>query len=126
MIARLTVWRRLTLTSYFLLILHITFWFFVADPPANKSSAFLSVLYVLILLWPWQQLVTNNPRVYMWSSYLVLLYFTHAVVETYANNEARVYAFIELALTIIYFVSSTFCYRYSRQLSKQKNPADIV
>ena len=126
MITRLAVWRQLTLTSYFLLILHITFWFFVADPPVNKSYALLSVIYLLVLLWPWQQLVTNNPRVYMWSSYLILLYFTHAVVETYANNEARGYAFIELVLSIIYFVSSTFCYRYSRHLTKQQNPADIV
>ena len=83
-------------------------------------------MYLLVLLWPWQQLVANNPRVYMWSSYLVLLYFTHAVVETYANDDARGYALIELVLTIIYFVSSTFCYRYSRQQAKQQNPADTV
>ena len=63
--------------------------------------------------------MNNNPRVYMWSSYLILLYFTHAVVESYANNEHRGFAFMELGLTIIYFISATYCYRHSRQRIKE-------
>ena len=111
----LLFWRRITLGSYIFLILHIATWFFIVSPPENKTFALLSITYLLILFIPWQQLLDNNPRVYMWSGYLILLYFTHAVVESYANVEQRGYALIELVLTIVYFISATMCYRYSRQ-----------
>lgn len=123
---RFRTWRSITLASYFLLLLHIILWFFVFDPPVNKSFAILSIIYLLVLLLPLRQLFANNSRVYLWSSYLILLYFIHAVVESYANEVARVYALIELVLTITYFIASTFCYRYSRQQAKQQNPADTV
>jgi len=119
-------WRQLTLIRYFLLLTHITLWLFVADPPTNKSIALLSITYLLILILPWQSLVADKSRVYLWSSYLILLYFMHAIVESYANSDARIFAIIELVLTLCYFVSSTFCYRYSRQLAKQPGPADTV
>ena len=111
-------WRRLSLISYFLLFLNIAIWFFIASPPANKTFALLSIIYLLILSLPWPSLVAANPRVYLWSSYLILLYFVHAVVESYANVEYRGFALAELSLTIIYFISATLCYRYNRQISK--------
>ena len=112
---RMVFWRRIALTSYVLLILFIAYWFFVAFPPANKVMLLLAFFYLSILFIPLKQLLADNPRVYLWSGYLILLYFTHAVVESYANVEERGYALIELLLTIIYFVSATFCYRYSRK-----------
>ena len=110
----LVFWRRITLGSYILLLLHIASWFFVVSPPQNKTFALLSMIYLLILFVPWTQLISNNPRVYMWSGYLILLYFTHAVVESYANTQERGYALLELLLTIVYFIGATMCYRYSR------------
>lgn len=115
---RLIFWRRIAVTSYVLLILFVATWFFIISPPQNKTFALLSSVYLLLLFLPSKQLIDNNPRVYMWSGYLILLYFTHAVVESYANTEERGYALVELALTIIYFISATYCYRYSRQKSK--------
>jgi len=116
----LVFWRRITLTSYILLLLHIFVWLFVVSPPQNKTFALLSSIYLLLLLLPWQQLLAHNPRVYMWSGYLILIYFTHAVVESYANTEQRGFALIELLLTIVYFISATMCYRYSRQCQSTK------
>ena len=115
---RLLLWRKITILSYVLLILHIAYWFFIVSPPENEITVIFSTLYLLLLFLPWKQLLNKNPRVYMWSSYLILLYFTHAVVESYANSEQRGYALVELLLTISYFVSATFCYRYSRQQRK--------
>lgn len=112
---RLIFWRRIAVTSYVLLILFIATWFFIITPPQNKTFVLLSSIYLLLLFLPWQQLMEGNPRVYMWSGYLILLYFTHAVVESYANAEERGYALVELVLTITYFISSTYCYRYARQ-----------
>ena len=115
---RLIFWRRLALISYVLLILFIAYWFFMVSPSTNKAMVLFSLVYLLILFIPLPQLAANKPRVYMWSSYLILLYFMHAVVEAYANTEERGYALIELILTVVYFVSATFCYRYSRKKLK--------
>lgn len=107
-------WRRATLGSYFLLIVLVATWMFVIAPPTSPIVAILSAVYLLVLFLPLRQLLANNPRVYMWSGYLILLYFTHAVVESYANDAHRILAIFELILSICYFVASTLCYRYSR------------
>lgn len=60
-----------------------------------------------------------SPRVYMWSSYLMLIYFSHGIIETWANADERILAIMELVLSSIYFIAATMCYRYARQLEKQ-------
>ncbi len=114
MIEKFRFWRRLALISYVLLIVTITAWYFVISPPANLSFALVSGLYLLVLLLPLKQLIQNNNRVYMWSGYLILIYFAHAVVESWANDEHRILAVFELVLSVIYFIAVTYCYRYSR------------
>jgi uncharacterized membrane protein len=107
--------RRLTLLSYAGLVLIVVLWYFLVDPPRFFTSTLLSVLYLGILLIPAYGLIKRRPRIYLWSSYLILIYFTHAVVESYANTEHRGFAIAELLLSIVYFVNASLCVRYERQ-----------
>lgn len=107
--------RRLVLLSYIGMLGTIVLWYFVFSPPNYAFSTILSLLYCGILLLPAYGLIKNRPRVYLWSSYLVLLYFMHAIVETYANHAHRGLAIAELVFSLVYFVSASLCARYQQQ-----------
>jgi len=107
--------RKLTLASYAGLVITVVIWYFIADPPRFVFSTILSLLYLGILLLPAYGLIRKKPGTYMWSSYLILLVFMHAIVETYANSEHRGYAITELVLSTVYFISASLCVRYERQ-----------
>jgi len=107
--------RKLLMASYFGLILTIALWYFVFDPPRFMFSTVLSLLYLGILFLPLPALVKKKPRSCLWSSYLILLYFMHAIVETYANSAHRGFAISELVLSLVYFVCASLCVRHERQ-----------
>ncbi len=107
--------RKLTLTSYAGLVVTVVLWYFIADPPRFVFSTILSLLYLGILLIPAYGLFRKKPGTYMWSSYLILLVFMHAIVETYANSSHRGYAITELILSLVFFINASLCVRYERQ-----------
>lgn len=101
--------------SYIGAVLTIVLWYFVFSPPRFGFSTVLSLVYCGILLLPAYGLLRDRPRVYLWSSYLILLYFMHAIVETYANHAHRSLAIAELVFTLVYFVSASLCARYQQR-----------
>jgi len=107
--------RRMVLACYFGLILTIVLWYFVFSPPRFVFSTVLSVLYLAILLLPLPALLRKKPGTCLWSSYLILLYFMHAIVETYANADYRGFAISELVLSAGFFFSTSVCVRHERQ-----------
>lgn len=107
--------RWLTLASYIGLLLTVLLWYFFIDPPRFIFSTILSISYLGILLLPAYPLVKNRTQVYLWSSYLILIFFSHAIIETYANSEHRGYAITELVLSGFYFISASICVRYVRK-----------
>lgn len=112
-------WHNITLLSYVGLIITIVVWYFFVAPPQHTYSLILTVTYVLVLLSPAVSLLKKSLGVYMWSSYIMLIYFGHATIELWANEDEKVYAFLELVLSSVYFVSATMCYRYAKQLNKK-------
>ena len=107
--------RNLTLLSHAGLVITVVLWYFVFDPPRFVFSTVLSLMYLAILLLPAYGLIKRKRRIYMLSSYLILLIFMHAIVETYANQEHRGFAIAELLLSLVFFISTTLCMRYERQ-----------
>lgn len=107
--------RRLTLASYAALIVNIIIWYFISDPPRFVFSTILSLMYLMLILLPAYGLIRKRPATYMWSSYLILLLFMHAIVETYANQAFRIYAIVELLLSLVFFIGTTLCVRYMRK-----------
>lgn len=107
--------RQLTLASYAGLLLTVILWYFVLDPPRFVFSTILSVAYLGILCLPAYALFRRHSRVYLWSSYLILIFFSHGIIETYANAEHRGLAIVELFLSSAYFIFATICVRYARK-----------
>jgi len=50
----------------------------------------------------------------------MLIYFMHAIIETWANADEKVYAILELILSITFYISATVCARYARQLAEEQ------
>jgi len=112
-------WHNITLISHIGLLITIIIWYFFISPPQYTLSMILSLVYVLILLIPAPGLFKKTSGVYMWSSFLILIYFAHGIIETWANPDERFLAIIEIVLSSIFFVSATMCFRYARQLEKR-------
>lgn len=106
---------KLTIASYVGLLGLLVLWYGAIDPPVHTLSLIVTVIFIALLLLPAKGLLGNNPKVYMWSSYLILIYFSHAIIESWANNEFRLYAIAELLLSCGYFVFATMCHREYRK-----------
>lgn len=115
---RLRGLRFVLLASYAGLLFTLCVWYFVLDPPQYLFSTVLRIVYLAVLLLPLKGLLNNRPRVYLWSSYLILIYFSHAVIETYANAGFRALAVLELVFSFGYFAAATLCARATRQQAR--------
>jgi uncharacterized membrane protein len=109
------VYYKLTVGSYISLFSLLIIWYGIVSPPQYILSGIFTVLFIGLLLLPARDLFRKNPRVYMWSSYLILIYFSHAIIESWANDTERFYALAELLLSGVYFVGATLCYRQTRK-----------
>lgn len=107
-------WRRLCIISYCALLFTIVLWYFILSPPQLIISAIFSVLYLAILLSPAYGLFRQQGGVYSWSSFLMLIFFSHALIEIWANSTYRLLAVAELIFSGIYFFAATVCARFSK------------
>ena len=119
---KLRNWHILTISSYISLIFTIVIWYLIISPPQFILSWIFTLGYLLILFLPAPGLAKKSTGVYMWSSYLILIYFTHAVMESWSLTDItqKSLAILELVLSCIYFLAATMCYRYARQRDKQQ------
>lgn len=100
--------RKLTLVSYFGLILLFLYWilFFIESSPTPIPM--LLLIAIGPLLFPLYGLLQGKPYTHAWCSFLALGYFIHAVVEAYANEVTRYLALLEIALTLGLFLGCIF------------------
>ena len=108
--------RYLTLVSYLALIGVLVGWYgFYATNPI------LLVALLLPLLFPVRGLFTGNPYTFAWSSFLILIYFIHGVVEAYANPTVRLLASLEILCSMAFYVGAIFYARLrGRELNQQQ------
>lgn len=113
-------YRKLTLLSYFGLVLLFLYWilFFIDVSPTPKSL----LLFIAIgpLLFPLYGLLRGKPYTHAWCSFLALAYFIHAVVEAYANEVTRYLALTETVLSIGLFIGCIYYVKMNAQ-EKHKN-----
>jgi len=115
-------WHRISLISYFTLLITVAIWYFIISPPQYVLSIILSVSYVGILAAPLVFLLKKNHKVYGWSSFIMLLYISHAIIETWANDVHRYLAIIELVSSSVYFISATICAGFVKKIARNNAP----
>ena len=113
--------RAMTLFGVLGLLLLMPAWILWLSPPLNWSPWFLLALSTLPLLPPLAGLFGGRPYTYAWSGFLALMYFTHGVVEAWADSDSRGLALTEIGLAVMLYVGSML---YARWRSQELKPAN--
>ena len=106
--------RYLTLSSYLALIGLLVMWYGVLAP----SPVVLSLL-LLPLVFPFRGLFQGRPYTFAWSSFLILIYFIHGVVEAFANPTVRLLASLEILCSVAFYLGAILYARWRGRQLKQ-------
>lgn len=106
-----TFFRRLTLTSYLLLIVWLVVWHFVLTIDKPTSTLFTLIFWIMPILLPIKGLIEGKPYTYAWTNFIVMYYLLHGLTAVYAVEGERLYALVEIILCCTLF---TGCSYYAR------------
>lgn len=103
-----TFFRRLTLTSYLLLIVWVVVWHFVLTIDKPTSALFTILFWIVPILLPAKGLIEGKPYTYAWTNFIVMYYLLHGLTAVYAVDGERLYALIEIILSSVLFIGCSF------------------
>lgn len=108
----------LTLSGYFALIILLFLWHgFIF--PAEKQP-WLKLFFIMTpLLLPIRGLLKEKPYTYAWTSFIILIYFMHGVVESWANDNERIIALIEVYLSVQVYIGAIYYARLQGRALKE-------
>lgn len=109
----------LTLSGYFLLLILLITWHGILYP-ATKQPYLVLAFIILPLLFPLRGLLKAKPYTYAWTSFIILIYFIHGVVEAWANEEQRVLAVLEIILSVQVYLGAIYFARLQGRLLKKE------
>jgi len=110
----------ITLSAYFALLLLLIVWHGFAFPAA-KQPWLITAFIIAPLLFPLRGLLKENPYTYAWTSFVILLYFMHGTVEVWANANERIYAIIEVYLSVQLYIGAIYYARLQGRALKEEN-----
>lgn len=103
------------LTGFFGLFALLMLWNTVLAPSAHFPVALVLLAVVTPLLLPMRGLLDRNPRSCAWAAYVSLIYFIHGSAEAYASADERLYAALEIALSLMLFFGSALYVRFAKK-----------
>ena len=112
-------WYGLALAGHLGLLAWLVVWFSLLAPPAHTPVA-IALLFPGLLLLPLRGLLHGRAYTHAWTSLLSLLYFTHGVVVAWSVTDERVWAGIEVALSLALFSGTVLYVRCRGRLARKK------
>lgn len=100
--------RKLTLTSYFLLLAWLIVWHFVLTIDKPTSTVFTLLFWIVPILLPVKGLIEGKPYTYAWTNFIVMYYLLHGLTAIYAVDGERLYALLEIILCCALFTGCSF------------------
>lgn len=88
-------------------------WNTVLAPSSRFPVALMLVITVTPLLLPMRGLLARKPRSCAWMAYISLIYFIHGSTEAYVNASERLYASLEIMLSLMLFLGTTLYIRFA-------------
>jgi len=107
--------RNITLACYVLLILMMIITSLPSMLPEGTSPWLVLTIKLVPLLIIMPGLLLDSLRSYIWLCFIVLFYFTQAVVETFLSKGANI-DYIITFLTVTQFLSAMFYIKWARSL----------
>lgn len=103
------------------LVLLLPAWILWLSPPVNWDPWFLLALATLPLLPALSGLLSGNIYTHAWSGFIALIYFTHGVVEAWADAGVRLLALAEVVLAVMLWLGGMMYVRWrSRELKSAR------
>ncbi|WP_027147977.1 DUF2069 domain-containing protein [Methylobacter tundripaludum] len=106
----------IALAGFFGLFALLMLWNTILSPSTRFPVALVLLVAVTPLLLPMRGLLDRNPRSCAWAAYVSLIYFLHGTAEAYVNPDERLYASLEVMLSLMLFFGTAF---YVRLAGKQ-------
>ncbi|MGJ0431662.1 DUF2069 domain-containing protein [Methylobacter sp.] len=103
----------MALAGFFGLFVLLMLWPTILAPSVHFPVALVLLITVTPLLLPMRGLLDRNRKSCAWAAYISLIYFIHGSAEAYANTDERLYASLEIMLSLMLFLGSTFYVRFS-------------
>jgi uncharacterized membrane protein len=103
----------IALTGFFGLFALLMLWNTILAPSTRFPVALVLLITVTPLLLPMRGLLDRKPKSCAWAAYVSLIYFLHGTAEAYVNADERLYASLEIMLSLMLFFGSAFYVRFA-------------
>lgn len=108
----ITLWRWVTLISFFFLLALILSWNTLIAPPDRAMVAPVLLFQALPLMFPLRGLLHGRAYTHAWTSFLALYYFFIGVGDAYSGGTDRLYGLLMVAGSIGLFVGAMLYARF--------------
>lgn len=98
--------KHLALASYFGLMITLIIWITLGEHSDNYPTSAFLIIALVPLLFPLRGLLHGKPYTHAWTTFLMLLYFTHGIGEVYSAGGVHLYASLEILFSFTTFVAS--------------------
>lgn len=99
--------------GFFGLFALLMLWNTVLAPSSRFPVALMLLITVTPLLLNIRGLLDRNPKSCAWMAYISLIYFIHGSTEAYVNVSERLYASLEIMLSLLLFFGTTLYVRFA-------------
>lgn len=106
----------IALVGFFGLFALLMLWNTILAPSTRFPVALVLLVTVTPLLLPMRGFLDRKPKSCAWAAYVSLIYFLHGTAEAYVNADERLYASLEVMLSLMLFFGTAF---YVRLAGKQ-------
>lgn len=103
----------LALTGFLGLFTLLMLWNTVLAPSTRFPVAFMLLITVTPLLLNMRGLLNQKFRSCAWMAYVSLIYFIHGSIEVYSNAGERLYALLEVMLSLMLFFGAILYVRFA-------------
>ncbi|PHS26176.1 MAG: hypothetical protein COA83_03830 [Methylophaga sp.] len=100
------VFKHIALASFFGLMITLTSWITLGEHSDNYPTSAFLIIALVPLLFPLRGLLHGKPYTHAWTTFLMLLYFTHGIGEVYSADGFHIYASLEVLFSFTTFVAS--------------------
>ncbi|MGM0563246.1 MAG: DUF2069 domain-containing protein [Pseudomonadota bacterium] len=108
----ITLWRWVTLISFFFLLALILSWNTLIAPPERAMVVPILLFQALPLMFPLRGILHGRAYTHAWTSFLALYYFFIGVGDAYSDDTDRLYGLMMIAASVGLFVGAMFYARF--------------
>ncbi|MGB1239190.1 MAG: DUF2069 domain-containing protein [Pseudomonadales bacterium] len=122
---RIKLCRRLSIVSYFALLVLFTLWYLIIHPVDTANPWVIWLLHFLPIAAFIKTVQRGDPRGHAWLCFMLILYFNEAVLAATTVLDTRLFGSIYTLIVVVLFVSAMMYARWAGQYRRHPdNPVN--